>query len=232
MRYFLTGILIIFSGASYGQDFNYPSIKVKGQNISDFVPVGWTILDSTYGDLNKDGSKDAAIIIQHKDSVTLVNSPEDTVLTQPRILFVLFKNPADNSFMLMEQSNSFILKHERDHMDDPYQQLAINNGILEAKFHLFYYMGSYDVTNATYKFRYQQGQFVLIGADKSSFDRASHDFEEYSYNFLTKKRNLTKGNDEKGSKKTTWKTLNISVLKTLATFNEPFTWEVETDIYL
>lgn len=232
MRHLLTFILTICFGVAFGQDFAYPSIKSTGQNISDFVPTGWTILDSAYGDLNKDGTKDVAIIIQHIDSILLVNSLEDTVLTQPRILLILFRKPADKSYELIEQSNSFILKHDNPTMDDPYQEMTINNGILVVRFHLFYNMGSWYVTNAVYKFRYQQGQFVLIGADNSSFHRATHDFEDYSYNFLTKKRALTKGNDNKGTKKTTWKSLNISQLKTLKTFVEPFTWEVEADLYL
>lgn len=232
MRHFLTFILTICFGVSYGQDFAYPSIKSTGQNITDFVPTGWTILDSAYGDLNKDGTKDAAIIIQHIDSISLINSLEDTVLTQPRILLIFFKKPADNSYELIEQSNSFILKNDNPTMDDPYQEMTINNRILEVKFHLFYNMGSWYVTNSVYKFRYQQGQFVLIGADNSSFHRATHDFEDYSYNFLTKKRALTKGNDNKGTKKTDLKTLNISELKTLKIFKEPFSWEVEPDIYL
>lgn len=232
MRHFLTFILTIFFSVSYGQGFSYPSIKSTGQNITEFVPTGWTIFDSAYGDLNKDGMKDAGIVIQHKDSILLVNSLQDTVLTQPRILLVLFEKPGNNGFELIEQSNSFILKHDNSAMDDPYQELAIKNGTLEIKFHLFYNMGSWHVTNAVYKFRYRQGQFTLIGADNSSFHRATHDFEYYSYNFLTKKRALTKGNDNKGSKKTSWKTLSISELKTLKTLNEPFTWQVEKDIYL
>ena len=74
-------------------------------------------------------------------------------------------------------------------------------------------MGSWYVTNSAYKFRYQQHQFVLIGADNFSFHRATQDFEDYSYNFLTKKRVLTKGNDDKGTKKTPLKSLNIATLK-------------------
>ena len=232
MQHILTFILTIFLGVSYGQNFSYPSIKANGESILDFVPAGWTILDSTYGDLNKDGAKDAAIIIQPKDSISLVNSLGNTVLTQPRILLILFKKPDNKSFGLIEQSNSFILKHDNPAMDDPYQELSINNGILEIKFHLFYNIGSWYVTNTVYKFRYQKGEFMLIGADKSSFHRATHDFEDYSYNFLTKKRALTKGNDNKGTKITTGKLLNIPKLKTLKTIREPFTWEVETDLYL
>lgn len=232
MRTFITIILAIFFGVSYAQDFTYPSIKLKGGAVADFVPVGWTILDSAWGDLNKDGAGDAAIIIQHKDSVVIVNGPGDTVLTQPRVLLILFKNPLDNSLELAEQSNSFILKHDNTAMDDPYQDMSINGGVLEIKFQLFYNMGSWYITSAGYKFRYQQGQFVLIGADKNSFHRATQDFEDYSYNFLTKKRSLTKGNDNEGSKKVSWKALKISGLKTLKEFGEPFSWEVEEDIYL
>jgi len=231
MRQFLTFILSIIVSASYGQCFSYPSIKSNGKAVTDFAPTDWIILDSAYGDLNKDGLKDAAIILQHKDSVALAEN-EDTVLTQPRILLILFKNPNNNGYRLTEQSNSFILKHDNSAMDDPYQAMAIAKGVLEVKFRFFYNIGSWYITAARYTFRYQQGQFVLIGADNFSFHRATHDYEDYSYNFLTKKRILTKGNDNERTKKSMSKTLNISTLKTLKTFSEPFTWEVEKDIYL
>ncbi len=232
MRNFLTFILAIIAGTSYGQGFSYPLIQSKGKTINDFAPVGWTVLDSAYGDLNKDGLNDAAVILQHKDSITILNGEDDSVLTQPRILLLLFKNAVDNEFQLAEQSHSFILKHDNSAMEDPYEGLTISKGIVEIKFHLFYNMGSWYVTNAVYKFRYQQGQFVLIGADNFSFHRASHDYEDYIYNFLTKKRILTKGNDNNNTKTSTSKAIPVPTLKTLKTFSEPFTWEVEKDIFL
>jgi len=188
MRHILTFILTFYFGVSYGQNFSYPSIKAKGQSVIEFVPKGWTILDRAYGDLNKDGIKDAAIVIQHRDSISLVNSLEDTVWTQPRILLLLFKNAANNKYTLIEQSNSFILKHDNSIMDDPYQGIAIDKGILKLDFHLFYNMGSWYSTSSTYKFRFDGKAFVLIGADLSTIHRATLDYEDYSYNFLTKKR--------------------------------------------
>ena len=232
MRLYLIFIFTLFFGFSYGQRFSYPTINKGGQRISDFAPAGWTILDSIKGDLSNDYIDDAVIILQTKDSVTLVNAEGDTTQTQPRILLVLFKNSISNKFELIEQSNSFILKHDNSAMDEPYQSLAINKEVLEITFNISYNMGSWYVTNATYKFRYQHGQFVLIGANNSTFHRATNDYENYSYNFITKKRSLTKGNDNNGIEKTTWKTIKISTLKTLKTFREPFTWEVEKDIFL
>ena len=41
----------------------------EGSKATDFVPISWTIPDSAYADLNKYGIKDAAIILQQKDSV-------------------------------------------------------------------------------------------------------------------------------------------------------------------
>ena len=231
MRPALTFILTLIFGLSNGQDFSYPSINLKGQKLDDFVPNGWTIIDSAKGDLNKDGIADAAIILQHKDSVTLIKS-EDTILTQPRILLILFKNHSDKSFHLLEQSNTFILNHDNLIMDDPYQGLTIDKGILKIDFHLFYNMGSWYTTSSTYKFRYDGKEFLLIGADLSTIHRATLDYEDYSYNFLTNKRSYTKGNEEKGTKKTTLKRVTILKLMTFKTFNEPYSWEIENDIYL
>lgn len=243
MRHLLVFLVAICFGAAYGQSFVYPSIKLAGRRVADFVPPGWMVLDSAYGDLNKDGIKDAAIVIQHKDSVLLVDSLEDTVLTQPRILLLFFKKAADNSYELVEQSNSFILKHEsvmpdddlrqwRPIMDDPYQDIAIANSVLKVSFRIFYSMGSWNVTGVEYKFRYQQGGFALIGADYSSYHRGTMDSEDYTFNFLTKKKTVAKGNLGKSGTRQSWKPLAIPALKTLKTFSEPFSWEVEPDFYL
>jgi len=232
MQPFLAGMLLFLSHSLYSQDFSYPLITKKSQKVKDFIPAGWIILDSASGDLNNDRLKDIAVILQHKDSVTLINTDEDTVMTQPRILIILLKTNTDNSFQLSEQSNSFILKHDNSAMDDPFRELNIINGILEIKFHLFYNIGSWYTSSTSYKFRHQKGEFVLIGADHFSIHRATMDFEEYSFNFLTKKRSLTIGNDNTGKKKITWKSLTIYPLKTLNTFTEPFTWKIEPDLYL
>jgi hypothetical protein len=232
MRYTLIFFLTILFNVSYGQTFLYPAIKLNGQSITDFIPPGWSVLDSVYGDLNNDGLKDIAIILQHKDSVSLVNTLEDTVLTQPRILLILFKNTANNKFFLIEQSNSFIINHDNAVMDDPYQDIAIDKGILKIDIHLFYSMGSWYSTNSTYKFRYEGKEFKLIGADLSTIHRGTLDYENYSYNFLTKKRSYSKGNEEKGTKKTTLKSFSLTSFKTFKTFKEPYSWEIEAGIDL
>jgi len=232
MRPFLTFILLLNGGLLFGQNFAYPSIKQKGFSIKDFVPPGWTILDSAMGDLNNDKQLDVILILQHIDSVSLVNNEDDitdTVLTQPRVLLILFKNTSDNLFHLSEQSNTFILTHDDPFSDDPYQSTTISKGILQISF--YWYPNSGNWFNSTvYKFRYRENNFFLIGVVYEERNKATHDYNNYSYNFLTKKRILIIGNDYKKNKKTEIKSLDTKIPKTLKTLEH--TWEVENGVDL
>ncbi len=220
---------------SYSQEFKYPVITNTSESSSDFIPSGWKVLDSAKGDLNKDGKHDLAFILQHIDSIQIVkneNGYSETTITQPRILCVAFQEP-EGQYKLVEQSNSFILNHNSPQMEDPYESLAISNGILQINFRLFYNMGSWYINQLSYKFRYQNDNFELIGADNNSLHRATMETEDRSYNFLTKKYSITKGKaDDDVETNTTWHILKIKGLKNLKTFKQPMTWEVMESQFL
>src|SRR6185436_12609485 len=95
------------------------------------------------------------------------------------------------------QNNSFILRNEDPKLsDDPYQSITINKGILTIDFQLAYGIGSWYITNSSYSFRLQNDNFVLVSAIKNLFNRATHNFENYSFDFLQKKWKLVKGNED------------------------------------
>jgi hypothetical protein len=205
--------------------FSYPELPAYGKSIDDFTPAGWEVLASDSGDLDNNKSTDIAVVLQHSDSI-----PVDGALTQPRVLAIVFKDSKNNRYNLIEQSNTFILKHDNQGMDDPFTGISIEKGILQISFSLFYNMGSWSMTGAVYKFRYQGKEFVLIGADKNVYMRNTGNSEDYSYNFLSKKRRLIKGNGSEDSEvkdDTAWSTVEIDELKTLKTFEAPFSWEVD-----
>jgi len=234
MRPFLIIIVFLNAGLLFGQNFAYPTIKQNGVLIRAFIPAGWTILDSTIGDLNNDKLLDAIVILQDVDTISLIkieNEIEDTLVTRPRILIILFKTKSDNSFHLVEQSNTYILTYDDPFADDPYQSTTITKGILQINFHWYPNSGN-DFKSSIYKFRYQAGDFVLIGAEFEESNKVTHDFTNYSYDFLTKKRILSKGNwDKKIDNKSTI-SLNFKDLKTIGTLKQPYTWEVENGINL
>jgi hypothetical protein len=82
-----------------------------------------------------------------------------------------------------------------------------------------------------YKFRYQQNDFFLIEAEYEERNKATSDFNNYSYNFLTKRRIVTIGNDFKKTKRTEIKPMNIDKMRTIQTL-KPGTWEVGDGIEL
>ncbi|WP_276978047.1 hypothetical protein [Flavobacterium filum] len=235
MRQLITTIFLLTLNFVCGQEFTYPSIINQGKDIDSFIPNGWTLLDSTRGDLNNDNQNDLVLIIQYKDSVTLINNEfdyKDTVLTQPRILIILFQNKETNQYQLLEQSNSFILNHDNPEMEDPYQDISISNGFLKIDFQISMNMDGWGMSNNSYKFRYQDNQFVLIGADYNSVNQCSRETEDRSYDFLTQKVKVAKGTIESKKKEIEWWTIDIKELKTIKTFKQPFTWEVEKGFYL
>ena len=227
-------LCLIFEFSS-GQGFHYPSIIPKGNSIHDFVPKGWKILKSKKGDLNSDNYNDIALVLQHRDSVSLIKDEDgfsDTVITQPRILVIAFFNNATKQYDLIEQSNSFILSYDNPSMDFPFQNISIVNQILQIDFSIFYNMGSWETSTNNYKFRFQDNKFKLIGADYNSTMRNTGEIENRSYNFLTKKVKITTGNIENDQQKTRWKPFSCKELKTFKNFTQPFTWEVEKDFFI
>ena len=235
MRRILITLFILTFGFAFGEDFSYPTINKQGQNIHSFIPSGWSLLDSAQGDLNNDSHNDWVLVIQHNDSVLVVKKEigdNDTVITQPRVLLILFYNPTSKQYQLAEQSNSFILNHDNPNMEDPYKDISINKGVLKIDFYIFMNMGGWGMSNNSYKFCFQNNDFALIGADYNYVNRASGETENRSYNFLTNKVKVSTGTIESNKQKTVWRTLDLKRLKTFQTFIKPFTWEVEKDYYI
>jgi hypothetical protein len=233
MRILLLVLYTSIALDAFGQSLTYPELKQAGKTINDFVPAGWVILDKASGDMNGDKLSDVALVLQHRDSITFTtidNGDTVTVTTQPRILALLFKNPKNDGYHLVQQSNTFILPHDNPTMEDPYQSITIKEGVLNIRFQLFANIGSWEITNGEYKFRYRNKQFELIGAETYSMNRANGKYESYSYNFLMQKRSFTQG-DPKRKYAPKWKNINVP-LNTLAGFKRPFEWQIEEDVYL
>jgi hypothetical protein len=230
--------------AAFGQedDFrlptasDYPPLRKEADNCENFAPKNWEIVGKASGDLNKDRTPDCVLVIKGRDA-KFHNKNDglgtDIYDTNPRMLVIAFKNAAKNLYELARQSNSFIVIPESPTMSEPFQEAAIKNGVLQLSFEQWSSAGSWSMAQMSYKFRFQNGDFVLIGADKTESMRNTGEMEIRSYNFLTKKVRVENGNfssDKKG--KVRWKTFKLDKLKTFDTFKAPFSWEIEPDFYI
>ena len=182
------------------------------------------------GDKNPD-----SVLIAKANYARFLNKNEglgaDPFDTNPRMLVVLFKSAGE--YKIAKQSSTFIIVPESPVMAEPFKSVNIKNAVLQLDFELWYSAGSWSASEYSYKFKFQNREFQLIGADKTVLARNTGESETRSYNFLTGKMKITTGNIEEDKKsKAKLKTFKLKKLKTFETFKKPFSWEIETDYFL
>ena len=214
-------ILLAVVSASYCQAFNYPVIQPRGKSINDFIPSNWILKDSSVGDLNGDHIKDMALVIQCKDTVNEFRPDSSFHKAKPVVLLIFFKN-SSGLFHLVLQNNTVILRSgEGGWDDDPYRKLDISKQILSITF---------DVNRgfSTYKFKYQNENFFLIGAidEITGHGETSHT----EVNFLTRKENDEWSNGEHVITK--WRTILPGKLVKLKDLKMPGQIEIQPGYYL
>jgi hypothetical protein len=213
------------------QSFRYPVILERGEQITSFIPTGWSILDSVTGDLNRDGYRDVTLVLQYDEKITSVEDRGgffDTIRCQPRILCIALGDSA--FFKKQEQSNSFVLCYDNPSSIDPFEGLDIRQDTLLL---YFSYMSSF-IISTTYSFVYQNAELELILANRHSIHRGSHDYEVYSFDFAKRKLIIKNGNDDGslGSPYSEEKDLPPDALRNLKTYIQPYSWEIIPGYFL
>lgn len=191
-------------------------------SLQKFVPNNWEILTQAEGDLNQDGKKDIALIIQPKNKNQ-----------RNRKLLVLFQKGQQLQLKLSRQIPNWTYRSEElcieDALDD--SSLTIKNQRLDV---LFNTMSSCSNTYGliyTYGFKLKNNQFHLIGFDAYDLDKISGKQKEISLNFLSNKAKVTTTPnifaEVETPAKIVWKTLRTSTSYTL----ENIPWDSEELIH-
>lgn len=221
---------------------DYPKVKQFGKNPASFVPSGFKVVKSARGDLNGDGQKDIAMHIVGTSEKFLYTSKDGWVKefdTNPRILLILFKESKKGGYRLVAQNNEFIPFPDSPSQSEPIQDLQIRKGVLHLDMEIWYSMGRWEAANLTYKFRFQNGDFYLIGTDREDYVR--HDFmtNVSSYNFSTmrvkrveKVRESSVRPLESRRAVITWERLQNISIRRLSEMGPAFSWEIEQHLFI
>lgn len=229
MKYFWLLLLLLLP--VLGQCIDFPTIKTNAKNIKEFVPKNWRVLETAWGDLNHDSKKDVVMVLQSMDPGNKTLTGDSTKVDgNPRILVIAFKDSLTNVYHLVLQSNTFILTHDQPAADEPFQGMKISNDMVQFNFHVWA-KDSARTCNCSYKFRYQNARFELVGYDAVGMKQASGEMEKVSINFCTKKMSVLKTNiDEKSKPEAEVRCFECPKLKDLTTFVRPFTWTFEGQV--
>lgn len=202
-------LIVLFSilGNLYGY--------AQNKNVEDFIPQGYVLYDTIYGDLNKDNLEDCILIIKGTKKENIVESRFEAIVDRNRRgIIILFKN--ENGYQkTTENVDCFSSENEDGGVYFP-PELYIN--VKRGNLIIHYGHGRYGFWN--YTFRYQESEFKLIGYDSSNnFGPIIN--SETSINFLTKKKLVrentnedSEGNDEVF--KETWSSIKIDKLLNLS----------------
>lgn len=231
-------MLMLFVQVGFAQKtFLFPKVKPTGSSVAQLTPNNWTVIETTTGDLNGDGSDDVAVIYE-SDKITDEartygdNNSEIIKETQkPRILAIYFKDKVTGSYRLSTQNNDFILRSEEGgKLGDPLNQI----GIKDQQLYLRFQGGAEWRWEMGYTFKFENKDWFLTSAINLYFNQNTGDMTERVYDFKTRELFTTVGNLHRRdvANRKTSEVLYFSQLRTFKTFKKPWAWEIMPNVYL
>jgi hypothetical protein len=149
-------------------------------DINSFIPKGWHILEKVKGqpakaegDLNNDGINDVALIIEGTSKIE-GEAP-------PRSLMILLGNKEKSYSISTTGQKAVLLSNEGGVWGDPFESITIDKESILLSF----YGGSNYRWFSSYRFKFQNNDWYLIGATLGSYldtttTRDNADIEDYN----------------------------------------------------
>ena len=152
------------------------------KDITSFIPKDWEILKQgdvpaiAEGDLNEDGITDQAFIVNEKAK----NNSSD--YEAQRNLIIVFGNPDGGYDLSITAKNAILLAGEGGPFGDPFDGISIDRGCVLLKF-----MGGSEKWGKSFRIRYQDDDWYLIGFTESAYELVGDSMEvlQEDYNLIT-----------------------------------------------
>ena len=176
-----------------------PAFAGDTHPFAEWIPEGWKLIAHTSGDLNRDGFEDVALVAERTDPAKYRQnreSPGASVLNlNPRRLIILFGTPG--GFRKIFGRDDLLPSEHDEEVPCLADRLngggvSIKRGNLVIELHTWLSCGSYGVTHETFTFRPEGARMRLIGYDCSEFSRSSGEQADFSINYLTGRKKITK----------------------------------------
>lgn len=198
----ISWLLVFLTSSALAQDeagkIDKSRLPAQADTPQKFAPSGWKIEEQVTGDLNGDTLPDYALkLVEAKPEKDAEGDP--TERGRALVIAVATKDGrltragvADNLLQCTRCGGAFYGVVETP------VEVTIEKGVLVVQQD----HGSREVTNTTYRFRYEpsSGKFVLIGFNLSNADRATAQVTSESLNYLTSAREEMRSKGEKDIK--------------------------------
>lgn len=184
---------VLSSNPIAAQKQKKPQLAKEGRTIEEVVPNGWEVQSAT-GDLNKDGIEDFVLLVRSNDPA-YIKTRDDGFESNfsPLSLAVYFGSPSGvyKRFKVWYDTISGREDEERERTNE----VSITpKGAIDISVSSWSSMGTAATGGSTYRYRFQSGDFYLIGEESSWLNRMTGEGESTSINYLTGQKEITTGN--------------------------------------
>lgn len=190
--------------------------KPEGTDI-DVFPDNCDTVCFQQGDLNNDGIEDLVLAATPRNPENMMVRDDGYEYNFNKPVLAIYFGKADGKYSLFKEYTYTIPGAEDEFAFVELESEITEKGVLKFGVGYFYSAGSSENNNNTYLFRFQDGDFYLIGFDSQAFSRYSGEAEKVSRNYLTKRQLTTTYNmfDDKVKPTETWTDLPDEPLEKL-----------------
>lgn len=169
-----------------------PQLAKEGRTIEEVVPNGWDVQSAT-GDLNKDGIEDFVLIVRPNDPAHIKTRDDGFQYNfNPLFLAVYFGSPS-GVYKRFKVWHDTVSGREDEYTDITNELSITPKGAIDISVSSWSSMGTADTGSTTYRYRFQSGDFYLIGEESSWLNRMTGEGESTSINYLTGQKEATSG---------------------------------------
>ena len=184
---------------------------------SDVFPANCDTMSIAWGDLNQDGINDVVVVAtpRHAENMQVRDDGYEYNFNSP--VMGIYFGTKDGKLNLFKEYENTIPGTEDDFCFVELGTDISDKGVLSFIIEYFYTAGSTNTNFDTFRYRYQDNDFYLIGADAGALSRYSGENEVVSINYLTHKKQTVVSDvfDESVEPQETWETIPEEPLEKL-----------------
>ena len=188
IRLFFIFVMICRSTLAMAQQ-----LQQQGTGVNDLIPAGWDHTEAQ-GDLNKDGFNDLVVVATPNFKEKTKTRDDGYVYNFNQPILAIYFGSAEGLLQLWQTYDQVIPAREDEYFSIDASLMITEKGVLRISLETFSSWGSWSSDDYNFSYRYQNGDFYLIGKETHSLSRNTGDVEIVSENYLTWKRQVVKEN--------------------------------------